>query len=185
MAPLLIPIVSMLAEKGLNLISKAMDSGEEKVVELVKEKTGIDLTTKKEIDKEDELSLKKFEADYELELLRLALAEKQEDNRHSETLYTTAHNTYNQDNDMSDKIANQIISWNLVIIGILVLANVAIVYFMQENPNLIAIVSQIIGIAIGNLFAERQAIVNFFYGSSLGSKIKDLDFYKKGASNAK
>ena len=177
MAPFLIPIVGMLAEKGLNLLGKAINAGEDKVVELVKDKTGIDLTSKTEITEQDLLSLKQFEAENELALLRIALEEKKEDNKHKETLYTTAHNTYLDKSDMSDDIAEQIISWNLPVIGILVLANVAIVYYMQENPNLIAIVSQIIGIAIGNLFAERQSIVNFFFGSSLGSKIKDIDTY--------
>lgn len=172
MAPFLIPIISMLAEKGLNLISGALDLGEDKVIELVKEKTGMDLSTKTEITNEDLITLQKFESDHRLELIKLALAERQEDNRHVESLFNKAHETYQTSHDMSDTIATQIIKRNLPIIGLLVLSNVAIVYFMQNNPNLIAIVSQIIGIAIGNLFAERQAIINFFYGSSLGSKIK-------------
>lgn len=172
MAPFLIPIVSTLAEKGLNLISGALDFGEDKVIELVKEKTGMDLTTKNELSNEDIQALQKFESEYRLELIKLALAEKQEDNRHTESLFNKAHDTYQVNGGMSDTIASQIIKRNLPIIGLLVLCNVAIVYFMQDNPNLIAIVSQIIGIAIGNLFAERQAIINFFYGSSLGSKVK-------------
>lgn len=172
MAPLLIPIVSMLAEKGLNLLSRAIDSGEEKVVSLVEEKTGLKLAEKETLTKEDLVALKKFEKDYELEILRLLLSEKQEDNRHVEAVYSKAHESYQVTHDMADTIAKQIVDRNLPIIGLLVLSNVAIVYFMQNEPNLIAIVSQIIGIAIGNLFAERQSIVNFYFGSSLGSKLK-------------
>jgi len=39
--------------------------------------------------------------------------------------------------------------------------------------ELVAIVSNFIGITIGQLFNERQAVVNFFFGSSKGSKDKD------------
>lgn len=88
--------------------------------------------------------------------------------------YNKAHDTYQTKNDMADKVALQIIQRNLPIIAILVLTNVAVVHFFKDNATLIAIASNVIGISIGNLFAERQAIVNFFFGSSLGSKEKSI-----------
>ena len=88
--------------------------------------------------------------------------------------YNKAHETYQTKNDMADKIALQVINRNLPIIAILVILNVGIVHLFKENATLIAIASNVIGISIGNLFAERQAIVNFFFGSSLGSKQKSL-----------
>ena len=86
--------------------------------------------------------------------------------------YSKAHDTYQVKNDMADKVALQIIARNLPLIGLLVIANIFIVWEFKDNATLIAIASNIIGISIGNLFAERQAIVNFFFGSSLGSKQK-------------
>jgi hypothetical protein len=44
---------------------------------------------------------------------------------------------------------------------------------LDGKGEVIAIVSNFIGIAIGNLFSERQSVVNFFFGSSVGSKLKD------------
>jgi hypothetical protein len=44
MAPLLIPIVSMLAEKGMSAVSKLIDGGADKAIDLISEKTGIDLS---------------------------------------------------------------------------------------------------------------------------------------------
>lgn len=82
MAPLLIPIVSMLAEKGLGLLSKAIDSGSDKAKDFIEEKTGIKLD--KGLTDEQVLELKKFEVTNQLELEKLALANKQEDNRHLE-----------------------------------------------------------------------------------------------------
>lgn len=154
-----------------DLVSK---HGEKLVTAGVEKVTGIDLS-KKELTPEDKQKI----LESEMQIKQLDFDKIKEENRHQEVKYTTAHNTYLSKNDMSDTIAKQIITRNLPIIGFLVLVNVIIVYFMQENPNLIAIVSQIIGIAIGNLFAERQAIVNFFFGSSIGSKEKDEQIKNK------
>jgi|LGVF01.1.fsa_nt_gb uncharacterized membrane protein len=97
--------------------------------------------------------------------------------------YDKAHDTYQSKNEMADEVAKQIIARNLPLIGILVVLNVAIVYFFKENATLIAIASNVIGISIGNLFAERQSIVNFFFGSSLGSKEKSMQINKRGSNN--
>ena len=94
--------------------------------------------------------------------------------------YKQAHETYQTKNSMADKVALQIISRNLPLIGLLVIMNVSIVYLFKDNATLIAIASNVIGVAIGNLFSERQAVVNFFMGSSLGSKEKSLQLNGKG-----
>ena len=88
--------------------------------------------------------------------------------------YTKAHDTYQTKNDMADIIADRIIKRNLPYIVVLVITNLVLIYFMKTEVALLAIASNIIGITIGNLFSERQAIVNFFFGSSLGSKQKSL-----------
>ena len=87
--------------------------------------------------------------------------------------YKTAHDTYKTNGVEANSIAESIINYNLPIIAILVLVNIALVYLMEDRSELIAIASNIIGVAIGNLFNERQAIINFIFGSSVGSKEKD------------
>ena len=84
---LLAPIVTMLAEKGLGLLSKAVDSGTDKAIDFIEEKTGLKLSEPDVVDNitaEQILALKNVEKDYELELSRLALENKKEDNRHIE-----------------------------------------------------------------------------------------------------
>lgn len=172
-------IGTALASIGISFVKDLIsDHGEQLVTKGIEKVTGIDLSKKevKELTNEEIVALK--EAEYRLksldfEKLKLELEDKKEDNRHEETKYTTAHTTYVTKSDMADNIAKQIIDRNLPLIGILVVINVALVYFLQDRANLIAIASNIIGIAIGNLFSERQAIVNFFFGSSIGSKEKD------------
>ena len=39
--------------------------------------------------------------------------------------------------------------------------------------EIVAIVSNIFGLLINSLISERQSVVGFFFGSSLGSKLKD------------
>jgi hypothetical protein len=106
----------------------------------------------------------------------------EEADRHEEAKRNMAHETYRIKSDKQDRIAEQIISFNLPVIAVLVLVNIGLVYYMKENASLIAIASNIIGVAIGNLFNERQSIINFFFGSSMGSKEKQdkLDTMLKG-----
>ena len=44
MAPLLIPIVTMLANKEMSLLSSALEAGEDKAVDFIEQKTGIKLS---------------------------------------------------------------------------------------------------------------------------------------------
>lgn len=83
MIPILAGLVSMLAGKGLDLISGAIDGGAEKAREYIEEKTGIKMDGS-ELTDEQVAELKKFEMTNKLELEKLALANKQEDNRHKE-----------------------------------------------------------------------------------------------------
>lgn len=82
MIPIVAGLVSMLADKGLELISSAIDGGADKAKEFIEEKTGIKLD--KGLTDEQVLELKKFEVTNQVELEKLALANKQEDNRSAE-----------------------------------------------------------------------------------------------------
>jgi hypothetical protein len=79
----------------------------------------------------------------------------------------------NTGHKMADSIAEKVIKINLPVIFCLIVANVAAVWLLQGKGEIIAIVSNFIGIAIGHLFNERQSVINFFFGSSQGSKNKD------------
>ena len=83
MIPIIAGLVSMLADKGLDLISSAIDGGADKAKEYIEEKTGIKMDGS-ELTDEQVAELKKFEMTNKIELEKLALANKQEDNRHLE-----------------------------------------------------------------------------------------------------
>ncbi|WP_294962617.1 hypothetical protein [Sulfurimonas sp.] len=177
-------IGTALVGMGLGFVKDLiMDNGEDLVKEGIKKVTGIDLSKKKpqELTSAEIQKINDYKLDIQklnFEELKLELDAQKEQNRHEEAKYNKAHETYQNKGDMGDKIAEQIIKRNLPIIGILVIVNVLLVYFLKDSATLIAIASNIIGITIGNLFAERQAIVNFFFGSSIGSKDKDKQLHK-------
>lgn len=162
-------IGAMLASLGIGFIKDLIeDKGEDLVVSGIKKVTGIDLNSKNTLTIE-EIELIK---DNQLALEQLDFDKLKEENRYNEAKHAKSHETYQINSAMADTIAKQIISRNLPIIAVLVIVNILVVYFMEDKPSLIAIASNIIGVAIANLFNERQAIVNFFFGSSLGSKEK-------------
>ena len=172
-------IGTMLATMGVSFVKDMIsDHGEELVKKGIEKVTGIDLNKKevKELSPVEIAAIKDAEVrlrELDFNELKLELDAEKEANRHEEAKYNKAHETYQVKSDMADGIAKQIVTRNLPLIGLLVVVNVLLVYFLKENASLIAIASNIIGVAIGNLFNERQAIVNFFFGSSIGSKEKD------------
>lgn len=85
----------------------------------------------------------------------------------------SARDAYKVHHEQADKVAQSVMSWNLWIILLLVLINVGAVWFLKDEGEIIAIVSGSIGIVIGQLLNERQSITSFFFGSSLGSKMKN------------
>lgn len=116
------------------------------------------------------LKLKQMQVDHKIKLEELRLKEIEI----KQQRYAKAHDTYKINHTIADRIAKQVINWNLPVIFLLVVGNIYIVDQFKENASLIAIASNIIGIAIGKLFSERQAVINFFFGSSIGSKDKDI-----------
>ena len=100
---------------------------------------------------------------HEQELTQLHLA----DVRDARAMYSNSKSK----SDMADKLANRIMSWNLPAIVALVAGNCAVVYTI-ENPTIAVALGNIIGASITYLWQERQQVVGFFFGSSVGSKDK-------------
>lgn len=184
MLPLILaPLVSMFAEKGLDVLSKTLDIGGEKVVQLVEEKTGIKLTEPGKVTDDEMLKLKEFQTHYELELLRISLDNKREDNRHEESISGSVlgdkQNARGSNHlfEMQSEIGNRVFLQTSVIIPLLILINVLLITYASDlklGEAMISMVSTLIGIALNNAYRERQTMLEFLYGSSVGSKIKDI-----------
>lgn len=81
---------------------------------------------------------------------------------------------YQKSNDMADKVADRIIRFNLPIGFLLLAINALFTYYMQDHAALISGLSTLIGAVVHALLKERQDVINFFFGSSMGSKMKSL-----------
>lgn len=87
---------------------------------------------------------------------------------------------HNKHPQQADKIADRIMKYNLPYIFILLIANVLAMFYLKEFSAILAIVSNLLGMTIKSLFDERNCVTGFYFGSSMGSKNKDLNHQLKG-----
>lgn len=83
-----------------------------------------------------------------------------------------ARSMYKVHGKKADEIAERIMKWNLPAVIGLVLINVVSIIILDDK-TLVAVISGSTSSAATALLAERLGIVNFFFGSSMGSKNKD------------
>jgi nicotinamide riboside transporter PnuC len=79
---------------------------------------------------------------------------------------------YKVENVMADQIAKRVISWNLWVVFLAIAVEIIAVMYIDDKV-LIAVISGAIGSFTTALLQERQQVINFFFGSSQGSKDKD------------
>ena len=77
----------------------------------------------------------------------------------------------NTDHSVADFVAKKVINFNLwVVLGAILIEVLSVLYI--NDKVLIAIISGAVGGVVTALLQERQQIINFFFGSSMGSKNK-------------
>ncbi len=169
MIPIIAGLVSMLADKGLDLISGAIDGGADKAKEYIEEKTGIKLD--KNLTDEQVAELKKFEMTNQLELEKLALANKQEDNRATEALataqiseYANARNMQVENLKQDDKFSKRFVYYFAMfwsVFAVIYLAGITFIEIPKENTRF---ADTIVGFLLGTVVAT---LIGFFYGNSI------------------
>lgn len=70
--------------------------------------------------------------------------------------------------ELSDKIALHIIHFNVAYIGVLVVLLFVSIWALGDKPELLAMVSTLIGGIINSLQGERKDIMSFYYASMEG-----------------
>ena len=169
MVPIIAGLVSMLADKGLDLISSAIDGGADKAKEYIEDKTGIKMDGS-ELTDEQVAELKKFEMTNKVELEKLALANKQEDNRHAEkkTEIITADKS-NARNREIEVVQTTGKKDNTVTI----LAGVIVIGFFAGLISLVFVhldkgsgTYELLYMMFGALIAKFGTVIDYFFGAS-------------------
>lgn len=169
MIPIIAGLVSMLADKGLDLISSAIDGGADKAKEYIEDKTGIKLDNN--LTEEQVAELKKFEMTNKIELEKLALANKQEDNRASEATqkiqtdeYGNARNMQIESLKQDDKFSKRFVYYFAMFwsaFAVIYLAGITFIEIPKENTRF---ADTIVGFLLGTVVAT---LIGFFYGNSI------------------
>jgi|GEM_PF-5702606 len=170
MSPLLIKALPLVAEFVPDVIGWfAGDKAEDAARDVV----GIaeSITGKKG---EDALDAIATDPNVALEFKRAVMADKHRKDEMALDNTKDARLMYQSSNKMADTVAQRIIDWNLPIGFFLLVLNAAFTYYMSEHAALIAGISTLIGAVVHALLKERQDVINFFFGSSMGSKMKSL-----------
>ena len=171
MIPIVAGLVSMLADKGLDLLSSAIDGGADKAKEFIEDKTGIKLDKGIELTPEEVVKLKEIETTYALELQRLALENKKEDNRNTESYITAQVNELANARDMQKAALNQddVFSKRYIYYLATFWSIVSIVYivcitFIEIPKENIRFADTTLGFLLGTIIAT---IIGYFFGSSI------------------
>ena len=170
MLPIVASLVGMLADKGLGLLSSAIDKGADKAKDFIEEKTGIELDADKGLTDPQVLELQKFEMSHEIELKKLALEDKQEDNRANERvkeiIINDKQNARGREIEVTKATGKRDTS-------VIVLAGVVVLGFFVGLICLVFIhldkgsgTYELLYMMFGALIAKFGTVIDYFFGSS-------------------
>lgn len=145
-------LLSKLAPTVLDVVGDTIPGG--KVIKSLLSSSNVELTVS------EEAELDKAIKEYELQEYQMLLDDR-----------ANARSMYISKSAKADDIANSIMKWNLPMILGLVVLNIAATLYLDKA--LLAIVANVIGFVLNALITERSTIIQFFFGSSDGSKQKD------------
>ena len=123
------------------------------------------------------VKLRELEMSKEIAVLKSQYDNKVEDNRHEEHGVNLEVNDKqnargsNHLYELQTDIGKRIFIQTSIIIPLLIMINVLLISYAAElklGEAMISMVSTLIGIAINNAYRERQSMIEFLYGASVG-----------------
>ena len=128
------------------------------------------------------LKLKELEMSKEIAVLKSQYDNKVEDNRHEEHYANV--NVGDKQNargsnhlyELQTDIGKRIFVQTSILVPLLIMINILLISYANDlklGEAMISMVSTLIGIALNNAYRERQSMIEFLFGSSIGSRIKD------------
>ena len=128
------------------------------------------------------LKLKELEMSKEIAVLKSQYDNKVEDNRHEEHYANV--NVGDKQNarvsshlyELQTDIGKRIFVQTSILIPLLIMINILLISYANDlklGEAMISMVSTLIGIALNNAYRERQSMIEFLFGSSIGSSMQD------------
>ncbi len=128
------------------------------------------------------LKLKELEMSKEIAVLKSQYDNKVEDNRHEEHYANV--NVGDKQNargsnhlyELQTDIGKRIFVQTSILVPLLIMINILLISYANDlklGEAMISMVSTLIGIALNNAYRERQSMIEFLFGSSIGSRIED------------
>lgn len=81
----------------------------------------------------------------------------------------------NELHDLQAEIGRRVFIQTSIIIPLLIMMDLLLVGYASDlklNDAMLAGVSTLIGIALNNAYRERQSMIEYLFGSSIGTKVK-------------
>lgn len=175
-------IAPALAKQGLDLLSGvfrgALNKGTQEVADLIKEKTGIDINdaADNKLTGEQWGRLKEFEFEYQGKLLaarQQADANELERERLQQADRADARSLQKAALASDDIVARRFIYFyaaGLTILTFVFIFYAAFFHDYKANPESARVIDTVVGFLLG---VTLSAIIQYFFGSSMGSKNKD------------
>lgn len=110
----------------------------------------------------------------QIQLREIALKDKWMQERIDLDNVKDARSMYATNHKSADDIGKHVIKYNLPLALLIFVGNIGALALFKENSEILLIVGNMTGFLLNSLLKERQDIINFYFGSSLGSKIKEL-----------
>lgn len=147
---------SSLAVTGLRILGKEFLGNEDATEEQVK--TAVEAATPAQL-----LPLTKLNNEFKLEAMKIEAAEME-----------SARSMYkNTMHAQADKIADNVMMYNVMYVIAIALAQIIAITAFALPASAVVIIGNVCGWIIKGLLDERLQVCNFYFGSSIGSKVKD------------
>jgi Iap family predicted aminopeptidase len=119
-------------------------------------------------------ALTKVNNNFKVEMLKLQNEEAESARSAEVNEMANARKSYGKHNEQADKIADNVMKFNILYAVLIALAQIAALTFAKDMSDaVIVVIGNVCGWIIKGVLDERKDVTGFYFGSSIGSKAKD------------
>lgn len=85
----------------------------------------------------------------------------------------SARSMHKENHEQADSIAERVMKWNLAYVVLTLIIQCVSIYLLKDFGTQLTIISTACGWVLKGLLDERRDVTGFYFGSALGSRLKD------------